>query len=109
MTGPLKTNETIAPAALEQFARRMPPRGRSASWPMLRSRLSTDVPLIVVERLRNAVAGTKGATLAGVVTAAVNEFIDRLERRRGSPFPARLSRRLRAGRPAKGLTSGTGR
>lgn len=54
----------------------------------------------LVDRLRDAVYWTPGATLAGIVTESLGRTIDGMERARGEHFPRR-KRPLKAGRPVK--------
>ena len=65
-----------------------------------RGRITVQLSADTIERLRNAVYWTPGATLAGIVEACVIETVDRMEDRRGGPFPKR-ERSLAPGRPRK--------
>lgn len=58
------------------------------------------LPSDLVERVRRAVYWTPGETMTGVTQSALTAYLDRLERRRGEPFPDR-SESLPTGRPMK--------
>jgi hypothetical protein len=68
-----------------------------------RERLTVKLSATVIDRLRNAVYWTPGATIAGVVEQCLAHSIDAMERKRGAQFPVR-EEDLRPGRPKK--TSG---
>lgn len=65
-----------------------------------RGRITVQLSADTIERLRNAVYWTPGATLAGIVEACLLETVDRMEHERGGPFPKR-ERSLAPGRPRK--------
>ena len=52
-------------------------------------------------RLRNAVFCTAGMRLSPFVDKAITEALDRLENKRGEPFPQRKAEYLASGRPVK--------
>lgn len=51
-------------------------------------------------RMRNAIAGTTGATITSFCESAIRHEIERLERERGEAFPPR-KREPKRGRPRK--------
>ncbi|HXF91669.1 MAG TPA: hypothetical protein VNK46_02840 [Nitrospiraceae bacterium] len=63
-------------------------------------RLTLNLPADLLERLRNTVYWTPGLTMAKLVTDAVSDALDRLERRNGEPFPPRMEE-LKPGRPRR--------
>ena len=63
-------------------------------------RVTLNLPVGLIEQLRNAVYWTPGATLASLVRDSLRESLDRLEQRNGARYPPRLSK-LRSGRPRK--------
>jgi hypothetical protein len=65
-----------------------------------RKRLTVYLPVTLLERLRNTVFWTRGATVAGLLEAALRESLDQRERLRGGPFPRRLAE-LKGGRPRR--------
>lgn len=65
-----------------------------------RGRITVQLNAETIERLRNAVYWTPGATLAGIVESCVIEAVDRMEQQRGDRFPQR-ERSLAPGRPRK--------
>ncbi|MGK7935842.1 MAG: hypothetical protein AB4206_08595 [Xenococcaceae cyanobacterium] len=65
-----------------------------------RGRLTVKLPAEVIERLRNAVYWTPGATVAGLTASAISQYIDQMEAERGEPFPPRKEE-LKTGRPFK--------
>ena len=54
----------------------------------------------LIERIRDAVYWTPGATMAAVIERAMIDHLAKLERERGSKFPRR-SGAVRTGRPIK--------
>lgn len=67
---------------------------------LARERLTVSLPVDLVERARNAVWWTPGATLAGLVEDALAVAMDRLEAENGAPFKARNAN-LKPGRRMK--------
>ena len=67
-----------------------------------RLRVTVKLPETVIERARNAVAGTAELTLAALVERSLTTYIDELEKQRGTAFPAR-KKPLRVGRPRRAL------
>lgn len=65
-----------------------------------RERITVSIPLSTAERARDAVYWTPGATVATLVTEALEREISRLETKRGEPFPPRTGN-IRTGRPVK--------
>ena len=59
-----------------------------------------NLPVEVIERVRNAVYWTPGMTLAGLTEDALSAYVDALEAERGEPFPQRQGQ-LKLGRPLK--------
>ena len=68
--------------------------------PKARERVTIALSSELMERARNAVYWTPGATLAGLVEDAVADAMDRLEKEHGGPFKAR-SANLKPGRRVK--------
>ncbi len=65
-----------------------------------RERVTIALPADLMERARNAVYWTPGATLAGLVEDAMADVMDRVERENGGAFRPR-SRNLKPGRRMK--------
>ncbi|HOK54645.1 MAG TPA: hypothetical protein PLZ21_00040 [Armatimonadota bacterium] len=65
-----------------------------------KERLTVHLPVDLIERAKNAVYWTPGLTLAGLAEQAFTEALERLEQKRGEPFPNRTEE-LRGGRPVK--------
>ncbi len=65
-----------------------------------RERVTIALPADLMERARNAVYWTPGATLAGLVEDAVADALDRLEQENSGPFRPRSSN-LKPGRRMK--------
>src|SRR5512135_733941 len=83
------------PAAVE--SPRVVPK-QSGEKPALETeKITIPFPVELAERVRNAAYWDR-LTLAGIVTAAVQEALDRMEQERGEPYPAR-ARELKGGRP----------
>lgn len=53
---------------------------------------SIKIDELTLDRLRNATYWSPGVTLSGLIREAVNERIDRMERKRGGGFPAQVGR-----------------
>ena len=75
------------------------------SWPAgggagQRERLTVQLPIGLLERLRNAVYWSPGLTVAGLVERGIESELARLEKVNGGPFSPR-SAELKAGRPVK--------
>jgi len=65
-----------------------------------KERVTFQLPTETIERARNAVFWTPGATMAAIMEEALSVHLDRLEKKRGEPFPTR-SGALKTGRPVK--------
>jgi hypothetical protein len=62
--------------------------------------VTVKLPETIIERARNAVAGTAELTLTALVERSLTTYIDELEKQRGKAFPAR-KKPLRVGRPRR--------
>ncbi len=85
---PMKTNG----------AKRAEPQAQSVK--RAKERATFQLPVELIERTRNAVYWTPGATMAGIMEAALVTHMDRLEKKRGEAFPERTGA-LKTGRPIK--------
>lgn len=65
-----------------------------------KERLTVHLPINLIERIKNCVFWTPGQTLAGLAETALTEAIDKIESKRGEPFPHR-HQELKGGRPIK--------
>ena len=65
-----------------------------------KERVTFQLPVALIERVRDAVYWTPGATMAALMEAALSDHLERLEKRRGQPFERRGGA-LRTGRPIK--------
>lgn len=77
-----------------------------------RETLSVSVPAPVADRARDAVHFEPGLTLSGLAARGLEELLERLERKRGTPYPRRPVAKLPAGRPVKAraaVAAGAGR
>ena len=81
-----------------------PTRARSPKQPPppppKKERFTVHLSSQVIDRARNAVYWTPGLTLAALTAMALKTALDRLEKERGEPFPARAAE-LKGGRPIK--------
>ncbi len=73
---------------------------KSSSQGVKKERLTVHLPVALIERIKNAVYWTPGATLTGVAEQALGNLVDALEQERGEPFPQRKAE-LTGGRPYK--------
>ena len=64
-------------------------------------RFSSSLPAELMERARNAVFWTPGATMAGLLEEGLRATVERREAERGSRFERRPEAKLRAGRQVK--------
>ena len=67
---------------------------------MVRKRLTVNLPLDLLEQLRNAAYWNPGMTLATLVERGIRVSVADVERGHGGPFPARLEE-LKGGRPRR--------
>ena len=65
-----------------------------------KERMTFHLPVEVMERAKNAVYWTPGLTLADLAAQALTDAVDRLEKKKGEPFPPRKAE-LKGGRPMK--------
>lgn len=65
-----------------------------------KERATFQLPVELIDRARNAVYWTPGATMAGVMEMALEAQLERMEKKRGAPFPERDGA-LKSGRPVK--------
>lgn len=63
-------------------------------------RVTLNLPVELVDQLRNTVYWTPGVTLTGLIKTALCESLARMEQRHGRPYPPRLGE-LKCGRPRK--------
>src|SRR5215213_6937435 len=63
-----------------------------------KERVTFQLPVELIERVRDAVYWTPGATMAALMEAALSDHLARLEERRGAAFERRGGA-LRTGRP----------
>lgn len=63
-----------------------------------KQRITVQISLDVIERLKNAVYWTPGLTLASLAEEAFSKAVDVLENERKTPFPKRKEE-LKTGRP----------
>lgn len=69
--------------------------------PVKKQRVTIHVPIGLIDKVKNAVFWEPGLTLAGFAQEALEQALEKLESERGSPFPDRREKRLKAGRPIK--------
>ncbi len=67
---------------------------------LIKERLTVHVPIGLINGVKNAVYWTPGMTLAGFAEEAFQEYLLKLEDKRGEVFPPRRSE-LKGGRPLK--------
>ncbi len=65
-----------------------------------KERATFQLPLDLIERARDVVYWTPGATMAWIMEDALTSYLDNLEKKRGNPFPKREGM-IRTGRPVK--------
>jgi hypothetical protein len=63
-----------------------------------KQRITVQISIEVIERIKNAVYWTPGLTLASLAEDAFSKAVDMLEREKESPFPKRKNE-LKTGRP----------
>lgn len=67
---------------------------------VIKERLTVHLPVDLIDRVKNAVWWTPGMTLASLAETALAKEIDKMEKKRGGPFPPRKAE-LKGGRPMK--------
>lgn len=70
----------------------------SSSNQTRKQRVTITLPVILLERLRNAVYWTGHGTLARLITESLEEAVNQMEEMNGERFPQRLAP-LKRGRP----------
>ncbi len=65
-----------------------------------KERITVQISVDVIERMKNAVYWTPGLTLASLAEEAFSKAVDKLEKGREEPFPQRKDE-LKTGRPIK--------
>lgn len=65
-----------------------------------KERMTFHLPVEVMDRAKNAVYWTPGLTLADLAAQALTDTVDRMEKKKGEPFPPRKAE-LKGGRPMK--------
>lgn len=76
------------------------PASQTALGRVRKERVTFQLPIDLIERARNAVYWTPGATIAGLMEHALAAHLAEIEQQRGAPFPLRESA-LKTGRPIK--------
>ena len=98
-----KPRSTIGSNPLDQVVpTAVPADAAIQARPAALERFSSSLPADLLERARNAVFFTPGATMAGLLEEGLRSAVDRLEAVNGGAFRQRASDRLRAGRQVKG-------
>ena len=65
-----------------------------------KQRITFNLTKGIIEKIKNCAYWTPGLTMAALVEEAVKEKINRIEKKRGEPFPQRTGK-LVSGRPMK--------
>ena len=91
--------------AVVPLRRDEPPSAEEAAGPAPtpkpgKERVTFQLPADLIERARDAVYWTPGATMAALMEAALTDHLAKLEKRRGGPFERRGGA-LKTGRPIK--------
>ena len=63
-----------------------------------KSRLTVNMPVELIERVKNSVYWTPGITMSSLTELALQKAVDQLEKKNGEPFPKRAAE-LQRGRP----------
>ena len=66
-----------------------------------KERATFQLPIGLLDRARDAVYFTPGATMAGLMEEALRTHLDKLEKKNGKPFSSRRGAELKTGRPVK--------
>lgn len=66
-----------------------------------KERITLHISTELLENMKNAVYYEPGLTLAGLAEEALAVALEKLEKKRGEPYPARKIVKLRPGRPLK--------
>src|SRR5215467_10148486 len=76
------------------------PASLTALGRVRKERVTFQLPVDLIERARDAVYWTPGATMASLMEHALDVELTRREQERGQPFPSRTGE-IRTGRPVK--------
>lgn len=82
------------PAKAQEKTPELPPSVKKA----VTEKITTPFPAELIERARTIVYWEPDLTLSGLITGAVADALNRMEKERGEPYPPR-NRKLRSGRP----------
>jgi hypothetical protein len=66
----------------------------------LKERMTVQIDASIIERVKDAVYWTPGLTVAQLTQEALEQALDKLEKKRGETFPKR-NQELKPGRPIK--------
>jgi hypothetical protein len=66
-----------------------------------KERATFQLPTDLIEKVRDAVYYTPGQTMAAFMEDALRHHLERVEKKRGEPFPSRKGAVLKTGRPVK--------
>ncbi|SRR5713226_6326387 len=94
---------TIGANPLDAVVPRTPgehPGPHTAPARVRKERVTFQLSVDLIERARNTVYWTPGATIAGLMEDALTAHLEQVEQKRGAPFPPR-ERALKTGRPIK--------
>ena len=91
---PRRENTSLSPGLYRHASQEIPASTKR------NMRVTLNLPVSLLNRLRNTVYWTPGLTLTALITRAIQDSLDHLEQQHGKPFPARLGE-LKSGRPRK--------
>ena len=94
-TNPL---DTVVPMKTGE-AKRVKPQAEPART--TKERVTFQLPVELIEKARDAVFWSPGLTMASLREEALGLQVERVERKRGDPFPSRAGAALKTGRPVK--------
>lgn len=66
-----------------------------------KERVTFQLPIELIERVRDVVYFTPGLTMASFLEVALLAHLERTEKKNGKPFPSRAGAAIRTGRPIK--------
>ena len=82
-------------------AKQPPDAAKPVASPATKERVTFQLSVALIEKARDEVYFTPGLTMARLMEEALTAQLQRLENKRGKPYPSRGGVAIRTGRPVK--------
>lgn len=93
------TSPLDAVVPMQRETKRAEPQAQPAKT--RKERVTFQLSVDLIERVRDVVYWTPGATMSGFIEEALTAQLGRAEKNRGEPFPSRDGAQVKTGRPLK--------